>query len=562
MQLTAPILSVICALLACRAVRATYRLEPLSTIYIPYDYDNNDDGLYDIDAAAVEQSAYDSETGLLYAAGDKYVHILDLTNPSKPSIIFKHELTTRANDIELCGDYVAYVVEGATSQDNGYVVVHQKYSGYHWPEYRIIEVGSKPDMLKFSHTCDLIITANEGEAAEIGSQFVNPEGSISIVRDFTTIRPDVQTIDFTSFNAYASYYEWLGVRAPYKGQLNGDVYNTFSQNLEPEYIAIDEEDRYAYICLQENNAIAMVDIQSNAILELLPLGIKDWSNLDLDASDKDGKIATKSFDIYSLYQPDAIKLYRSQMTGRDYLITANEGDKFEYTLGSDDWDEVKRGEDLHDDGDLSDKISSDLDDEMNDDDKLGRLQFSKFDGLDDDGKVEYPHFFGARGVSVFLPGSQTMECVWDSGDEVERMMATYYPDVFNADTKPDEADKECPEDLMDSRSDNLGPECESIEVGTINGQDFAFFGVDRSAAILIYRIYDSYYGPTLSFESVYRAGGTKDTFDDLLGARNLGDLDPEDLKFVSSTDSATGIPLLIVTSTVSGTVSIYHIVDN
>ena len=31
-------------------------------------------------------------------------------------------------------------------------------------------------MLKFTHDCDIIITANEGEATEVGSTFVNPGG--------------------------------------------------------------------------------------------------------------------------------------------------------------------------------------------------------------------------------------------------------------------------------------------------------------------------------------------------------------------------------------------------
>lgn len=56
------------------------------------------------------------------------------------------------------------------------------------------------------------------------------------------------------------------------------------------------------------------------------------------------EIAIKQFDIYSFYQPDALKLYR--YNGEDYLITAIEGDIFEYELVSkDDWDEEMRGDD-------------------------------------------------------------------------------------------------------------------------------------------------------------------------------------------------------------------------
>ena len=73
-----------------------------------------------------------------------------------------------------------------------------------------------------------------------------------------------------------------------------------------------------------------------------------------------------------------------------------------------------------------------------------------------------------------------------------------------------------------------GPECESLEIGEINGKNVLFIGVDRSACILIYSFPQDSIIPT--FESVYRAGGTSDTFNNLLDARTLGDLDPEDLR--------------------------------
>ena len=76
--------------------------------------------------------------------------------------------------------------------------------------------------------------------------------------------------------------------------------------------------------------------------------------------------------------------------------------------------------------------------------------------------------------------------------------------------------------------DYQGPECESIEFGTLDGRRLLFVGVDRTAAILIYSFASDEVIPT--FESVYRAGGRSETFQDLLDNRNLGDLDPEDLK--------------------------------
>ena len=62
------------------------------------------------------------------------------------------------------------------------------------------------------------------------------------------------------------------------------------------------------------------------------------------------------------------------------------------------------------------------------------------------------YMFGSRGFSIFRVSDFSL--VYDSGDEVERMHAVYYPEVFNGNTKPDDSSVETPEDLMDKRSDN------------------------------------------------------------------------------------------------------------
>ena len=54
----------------------------------------------------------------------------------------------------------------------------------------------------------------------------------------------------------------------------------------------------------------------------------------------------RSYSIYSFYQPDSIKTIN--INNRDYIITANEGDSFSYSFGSDEWEEFDRGEDVRD----------------------------------------------------------------------------------------------------------------------------------------------------------------------------------------------------------------------
>ena len=65
------------------------------------------------------------------------------------------------------------------------------------------------------------------------------------------------------------------------------------------YVFREELSECLYLPLQENNAFAVVDVENADVLELYPMGFKDWAACGgLDASDRDGG---KDFDhTYSL----------------------------------------------------------------------------------------------------------------------------------------------------------------------------------------------------------------------------------------------------------------------
>ena len=65
-----------------------------------------------------------------------------------------------------------------------------------------------------------------------------------------------------------------------------------AQDLEPEYITVSEDGQTAWIALQENNALAKLDIASATITDILPLGFKDYglAGNGIDASDDDGLV--------------------------------------------------------------------------------------------------------------------------------------------------------------------------------------------------------------------------------------------------------------------------------
>ncbi|WP_407074206.1 choice-of-anchor I domain-containing protein, partial [Psychrobacter sp. GW64-MNA-CIBAN-0177] len=71
-----------------------------------------------------------------------------------------------------------------------------------------------------------------------------------------------------------------------------------AQDLEPEYISVSADSQFAYVSLQENNAIAVIDIATATVKRIIALGLKDFG-LDankIDASDKDDAINLQAYE--------------------------------------------------------------------------------------------------------------------------------------------------------------------------------------------------------------------------------------------------------------------------
>ena len=76
--------------------------------------------------------------------------------------------------------------------------------------------------------------------------------------------------------------------------------------------------------LQENNAIAVVDIAAKKITNVYPLGFVDHSvpGFGLDAK-KNSKVEIANYPLRGLRQPDGISSF--VVNGRPFVVTANEG---------------------------------------------------------------------------------------------------------------------------------------------------------------------------------------------------------------------------------------------
>ncbi|MFN4080511.1 MAG: choice-of-anchor I family protein, partial [Saprospiraceae bacterium] len=307
---------------------------------------------------------------------------------------------------------------------------------------------------------------------------------------------------------------------------------TVAQDLEPEYIAVSEDGTTAYVTLQENNALAIVDIASATVNEIKPLGYKDHGNPNnaFDASDRDvdgtssggGKINIQTWKVKGMYQPDAIAAYT--VGGQNFYVTANEGDSRDYSGFSEEV-RVGAGTYLLDPNRFPDATNLKLAQ------NLGRLTVTNATGdTDGDGDIDEIYVYGARSFAIW---DENGNLVYDSGDDFERILATQTPTNFNSNGTPT---------TFDTRSDNKGPEPEAVAITTINGKKYAFIGLERAGGFMVYNITD----PQEPYFVLYVPAYT-------------GDVAPEDIKIIEAADSPNGQTLIVVANEVSNTITTYTV---
>lgn len=516
---------------ALAAPAKTITLEPLGTYAA---------GAFD--AGAAEIVAHDPQTQRLFVinASAAVVDVLDISNPAAPakvSAIDVGAVLTSAggiNSVAVHGNLVAVAVENTDKQASGWIAFYDTNGTY----LNHVQAGALPDMVTFTPNGRYVLSANEGEP---GSDYANdPEGTVTIVNlSRGVMAPAVMTASFPDI-----------VSADVR--ISGIPGTTVQQDLEPEYITTSADSKTAWVTLQENNAIAVINIATATVLDVVGLGVKDHAleGYGLDASNQDDAINIRSWSVGGLYMPDAIASFRSR--GKTYLITANEGDAREYEdYGDDGYADIARIKDV----DLDPAVFPDAA-TLQSNENLGRLNIVSTEGdTDNDGDLDALYSFGGRSISIWnAAGVQ----VFDSGDTMEQMTAALLPDYFNA-TNDDN-------DSFDNRSDDKGPEPEGVAVGKIKGSTYAFVGLERVGGIMIFDVtepeqttYVSYYN---NRNFAVDATIEMEVDGEMVDVPNpaAGDLGPEGLTFIKAEDSPNGKPMLVVGNEISGTTTLYQVV--
>jgi DNA-binding beta-propeller fold protein YncE len=472
---------------------------------------------------AGEIVAYDAASGRYFVTNpvSNKLDVFTAAANGSLSYVSSIALVGAPNSVAVHNGLVAVAVEAAIKQNPGIVQFFDAATGV--PNGASVTVGAVPDMVVFTPNGQFVLTADEGEADE-ATGLINPEGTVSIV---DVAARTAATASFAPWNGQKAQLQVAGVRL-------SDVNNiTLAQDVEPEYVSINAAGTTAFVTLQENNAIAEIDIATATVTAILPLGEKDHSlpGNELDASNTDGIDGNfQNYPILGLYMPDALATF--VVGGVEYIATANEGDDRSDFAG---FSDTTRGAGLEtyfslDTEDLTPETSLYTSAQLNTDAVLGRLKFvtGAYDiargDTDGDGDVDQLYSFGARSFTIWTTAGVK---VFDSGSQIEREMLARGL-------------------WEEGRSDDRGPEPESVVFGIVNGTPLLFVGLERTNAIMVYDVTNPS-APVLA------------DVVDVAGESGISASAPEGLHFIDANDNPTGKALLAVASEGDGALSLFAI---
>lgn len=541
-------ITALAALAACGGTDASVQIAPKATLVARY--------AHNVGAGVSEIVAYHAESRSVFITVDntttrssfqrislRGLGSTALANPTTTSNLESGAVTSVAahvNDsgftaggvqtLAITGNLLAIAVQATPKSANGVVAFYRLDAQGNATYLKKVTVGSLPDGMAFSPDGTKLVVANEGEIdgdknfVLAGDKSNDPLGTISVIAIANGVPADIaQTLDFTAFDDGASRANErpAGVRIGIAG-------NDFSRDVEPEYVSISPDSTKAHVTLQENNAVAVVDLDSNRIERIIAMGYKDLglaanALAPSDSAATTAPFALKSYaNLFGVYMPDGIASFTAN--GTTYFITANEGDDRDDFLTS---GETARVSSLSLDATAFPNATI-----LKSNTELGRLTVLKTLGLNGSNQYDKLYALGSRSFSIY--NASTGVQVYDSGSELEQRAYSKLPLALLSNGS------------VLGRLDNKGPEPESVVVGQVNGKTYAFVALERTSAILMYDLSNPA-APTF----VQWLQNTTDMAN--------GDISPEGLSFVPATHSPIGKALLLAGYEVSGTLAVWEI---
>lgn len=514
-------------------------------------------GIFGKSAAEISDYHAASQRAFVVNAEDKSITVLDLSQLPNQKITGKNGFTLNnlkshatkldigtelkpegaaafsvgaINSLSIVGDLLAIAVENKNAQQDGAILFYQIHQDGTVKKLHAVSAGAMPDMVKISPNGQYVLAANEGEPNQDYSH--DPAGSITFIKINNNI-PETTSQQLTFDNIHIP--DDVIIKESIK-KTAANPSADLGKDLEPEYIAISQDSKTAWVSLQENNAFAVIDLSAAnpKISKVVGLGFKDH-NLAQNKIDilDDGKGKLENIaGLYGIYMPDSIVAVN--IAGQDYIVSANEGDGRDYQNYSNE-SKVKK---------IQDKLADNLAHMKNYPD----LKIQTELGKNSAGLYEKLYAFGGRSFSIWDKNGKQ---VYDSGARIAEQVLKAVPDFLNSQKL-----------LSDDRSPKKGTEPEAIEVAKIGSQVFAFVGLERQGGFMVFDISNVHdvqfikYIHNRNYDKTLVTNKGKYTQE---GMQKVGDLAPESIKYIAPQDNHLQKPLLIVANEVSGSTSVYQI---
>lgn len=494
---------------------------------------------------SAEIVAHDPISQRLFVANSiaNKLEILNFSNPAAITSVQSVDMTTYGagiNSVAVKNGIVAVAIETvapatATSSSPGKVVFLDTNGAL----ISQVNVGVQPDMVGFSPDGKTVMTADEGEPN--GNYSFDPQGSISIIDISNGVsglqQSSVTTLNFNAFDADITTLRNNGIRIYGPGA-------SVSQDFEPEYVTFSNDSKKAWVSLQENNAMVLVDLTSKSITNIFPFGLKDHS-IAINAFDASDRVSNNqniplNWNVKGMYQPDGLAYF--EIAGTPYIITANEGDSRAWTgvagnpsFPGPGYSEESRVADAAYVLNTTNFPNASI---LKRGSALGRLQVTNANKNTGTNVFDEIQVLGGRSFAIW--NANTGALVFDSGNAIEKIVSedATWGALFNADHSNNNTK---------DRSDNKGPEPESVVTTVLNGKTYAFIGLERIGGVMIFDV----------------TNPAAPIFSDYLNSRTVpptalgGDRGAEGIVYIAAQDSPTGNAMVLAGNEVSSTVSVY-----
>lgn len=487
---------------------------------------------------SAEIVAYDKNTKRLWVVNSiaGKINIVNFADPAAPVLLQTIDILPIGgiNSVAIRDGVIVAAFENTNKLLPGKLVFYDADGNI----LKQIDAGVLPDMVGISPDGKYVVSADEGEPSN--DYLTDPEGSVTVVDISGGIaaltQANATTVSLVSLNPFKGILQANGVRifGRFGGVIGG---SSVAQDLEPEYVTFSPDSRKAYVTVQEANALLVIDLQTKTIATLnggpfiKSFGLKDHSQpgSGLDASDRADSINIGKWRVKGMYLPDGIATIASAQG--TYYVTANEGDAREYAALT---EETTLANLRLEPSNFPDSVL------LRQQAHLGRISITNQTGdTDGDGDFDELHVLGSRSFTIWDANGNR---VWDSGEDLERIVRQYTRPFFNANNTTGNP-------AIKNRSDNKGPEPEGVTVATVCGRNYVFVTLERSGGVVVYDVSN----PLAPVFVTYANNRTSPA------VPTQNDLGPEGILFVPATESPNGKDLLLLANEISSSVSVFQV---